>query len=168
MANLGETFDVNEMPQGKGDFEPIPAGWYTAIITSAEIKDTRAGTGKYIAIRFDVTGPEYAGRVVFGNVTLRNPNSTAEEIGRQQLGDIMRALGLVRLSDTDEMIGHELSIKLKRTESEQYGPGNEVKAFKAMEGRQSAAPTAPAVRANSAPTAPAAARPAAAKAPWQK
>lgn len=165
MSSLGETFETENMPQGRGDFEPIPAGWYTAIITSAETKDTKAGIGKYISIRFDITGPEYAGRVVFGNVTLRNPNSTAEEIGRQQLGDIMRALGLVRLSDTDEMIGHELSIKLKRTESDQYGPGNEVKAFKAMEGRQSAAP---AVRANSAPTAPAATRPAAAKAPWQK
>ena len=40
MANLGTTFSRDELPVSQG-FEPIPAGWYTATVTGAELKDTK-------------------------------------------------------------------------------------------------------------------------------
>lgn len=141
MAFLSESFDVNELPQGNsGNFEPLPAGWYTVTITQAELKATKAGNGQYIKLRYDVTGPTHQGRVVFGNLNIKNPNQKAEEIGRQQLGDIMRAIGLAKVTDTDQLIGGNLSIKLEVKQDEQYGAGNEVKAFKSVSG--SAAPAA--------------------------
>ena len=159
MAFLQETFDVNELPQGNSNYDPLPAGWYTATITQAELKDTKAGNGQYIKLRYDITGPSHQGRVVFGNLNIKNPNPKAEEIGRQQLGEIMRAIGLAKVTDTDQLIGGQISIKLEVKNDAQYGASNEVKGFKSVSG--SAAPAA-------SPASPAAAAPAATKAapPW--
>ena len=101
----------------------------------------------------------HSGRFVFGNLNIRNSNPKAEEIGRQQLGDIMRAIGLTRLSDTDDFIGGKLSIKLKLTHSDQYGPGNDIQGFKALEGGAIPRPAMPI----SAPSTSAAGTP-----PWVK
>lgn len=131
MAQLLETFSADALPKPTtGNFEPLPAGWYTVVVNGAEIKNTKAGTGQYIAVRYDVTGPTHQGRVVFGNLNIKNPNPKAEEIGRQQLGELMRAIGLSALQDTDQLIGGQLSIKLDVRESEQYGASNDVKGFK--------------------------------------
>ena len=165
MAFLTETFDVNELPQGNtGSYEPLPAGWYTASITQCELKTTKAGNGQYIKIRYDITGPTHQGRVVFGTLNIRNPNPKAEEIGRQQLGDIMRAIGLAKVSDTDQLIGGQISIKLEVKEDAQYGASNEVRGFKSVSG--SAAPaTAKPVAAAAAAVAPATGKSAP---PWAK
>lgn len=160
MAFLGETYRAEDMPASTAS-DPIPAGWYTAQIVSAELCDTKAGTGQYVKVRYDVTGPEHQGRVVFGNLNIRNPNPKAEEIGRQQLGEIMSAIGLRQVQDTDELIGGQLQIKVAiRTDpTGQYAPQNEVKAFKAVSGSAAPAPAA-------APAA--AAKPAASAPPWAK
>jgi hypothetical protein len=141
MAFLSETFDINELPVGNtGSFEPLPAGWYTATISQSELKATKAGNGQYIKLRYDITGPSHQGRVVFGNLNIKNANPKAEEIGRQQLGEIMRAIGLAKVADTDQLIGGQIGIKLEVKQDEQYGASNEVKAFKSLSG--SAAPAA--------------------------
>jgi hypothetical protein len=130
MAQLLETFSVDSLPTPTNNFEPLPAGWYTAVVNGAEIKNTKAGTGQYIAVRYDITGPTHQGRVVFGNLNIKNPNPKAEEIGRQQLGELMRAIGLTTVQDTDQLIGGQLSIKLDVRESDQYGASNDVKGYK--------------------------------------
>lgn len=140
MAFLNESYEVDQLPKGNSNYEVLPAGWYTANITQAELMDTKAGNGQYIKIRYDITGPSHQGRVVFGNLNIKNPNPKAEEIGRQQLGEIMRAVGLARVTDTDQLIGGTLQIKLDIRTSEQYGEQNEVKGFKAAAGNLSAAP----------------------------
>jgi len=142
MAFLETPIDINDIPADeKRDVDPIPAGWYTAAIAGADIKETKAGTGNYIGVRFDVTGPEYQGRVVWTNLNTRNPNPKAEEIGRQQLGNIMRAIGLTKLEDTDQLLGGNLAIKVSVRDDPTYGPSNEVKGYRAIEG--SAPPVAP-------------------------
>ena len=158
MAFLSQSFDVSELPQASKDYSVLPAGWYSATISGAEVKETKAGTGEYIAIKYSITGPTHQGRVIFGNLNIKNPNPKAEEIGRQQLGDIMRAIGLARVTDTDQLIGGSLVIKLDVKEDEKYGERNEVKGFKAVIGAISGLPTA-------APAAPASAK---AAPPWTK
>lgn len=148
MAFLNETFSTDELPQGStGDYTPLPDGWYTANITQASLETTKAGTGQYIKLRYDITGPTHQGRVVFCNLNIRNPNPKAEEIGRQQLGDLLRAIGLAKVSDTDQLIGSRCSIKLATRQQEGYEPSNEIKGWKAIEGGampKPAAPSAPA------------------------
>ena len=165
MAFLNETFDVNELPQGNGNYEPLPPGWYHANITGAELKSTKAGNGQYIAVRYDITGPTHQGRVVFGNLNIKNASAKAEEIGRQQLGEIMRAIGLVKVTDTDQLIGGSLQIKLEIRTQEGYEPSNDVKGFKAI---TCSAPTFAAPAASPAASAPASGGPAKAAPPWAK
>lgn len=137
---LGETFNLNDLPQDSGAIEPVPAGWYTATIVSAEIRNTKSGTGRYIAIRFDITGPTHEGRVVWHNLNVRNDSAKAEEIGQQQLHSIMAAMGLTSVSDTDQLIGGNMQIKVSIRRSEEYGDRNEVKGFKALAGAAAAKP----------------------------
>lgn len=158
MAFLSQSFDVSELPQASKDYSVLPAGWYSATISGAEVKEAKAGNGEYIAIKYSITGPTHQGRVIFGNLNIKNPNPKAEEIGRQQLGDIMRAIGLARVTDTDQLIGGSLVIKLDVKEDEKYGERNEVKGFKAVMGAVSSLPTA-------APAAPSGAK---AAPPWAK
>ena len=139
---LGETYSAAEL-QPSQSYDLLPAGWYTAIITEAELKDTKAGTGKYIKVRYDITGPSSQGRCVFGNFNIQNPNAKAEEIGRQQLGDIMRALGLAAVNDTDQLVNGHLSIKVDvRPASGDYGPQNEVKGWRSSTGSMPPLPAA--------------------------
>ena len=154
MARLDEEISLLSIPkkENAGSYEPLPDGWYDVTIGGCEIKETRAGTGKYLHVRYDVTGPSHSGRVVFGNLNIRNQNPKAEEIGRQQLGELMDSVGIGKLSDTDQLIGNRLKVKLSTRRSEQYGDSNEVKGWKAADGIKPAA----------------AAAPAAAKPPWKR
>lgn len=103
--------------------------------------------------------------MVFGNLNIKNASAKAEEIGRQQLGELMRSIGLAKVTDTDQLIGGVLQIKLDvRAATEQYSAQNEVKGFKAITG---SAPTF----ATPAASAPATSAPAAsgkAAPPWAK
>ena len=169
MAFLDQPINAADLPEDTGgDYSPLPPGEYQTIIKDAELKPTNDGTGQYIKLRLDVTGPTHAGRVVFSNINIRNKSSAAEQIGRAQLGAIMKAIGLATLSDTDELIGGSLTVKLAIREArtdektgKTYEASNEVKAYKANEG---AMPSAPATMPKtSAPAAPTKAAP-----PWMK
>lgn len=141
MTFLTTEFNINTLPKSDRSFPPLPAGWYSATISQSELKDTKSGTGQYIKLRYDITGPTHQGRVVFGNLNIKNPSPKAEEIGRQQLGDIMRAIGLAKVIDTDQLIGGELVIKLEVKQDDIYGAGNEVKGFKSASGSPAPAAT---------------------------
>lgn len=145
MARLDIGFTADELPESRGDYEPLPEGWYSADIGDAEIRVTKDGTGQYIRCRYNITGPTKAGRVVFGNLNIMNKSQKAEEIGRQQLGELMRSVGIGRIEDTDQLIGCPLQIKLSIRPAENgYAAQNEVRGFRAPEGaaRSTAAPAA--------------------------
>lgn len=152
MSFLGETFNIGDLPTS-GGYDPLPAGWYTATITKADLNPTKDGTGQRINVRYDITGPTHQGRVVFGGINIRNKSPKAEEIGRQQLGDICRCIGLSSIQDTDQLIGHSIQVKLKLDEDR-----NEPVGWKSASGSAAPAPA-------SAPAAPAAGG---AAPPWAK
>lgn len=168
MAFLDQPINVNDLPEDTGgDFAPIPAGEYTATIKSADLTPTKDGSGQYIKLRLDVTGPTHTGRVIFANVNIRNQSSAAEQIGRAQLGAIMKAAGLASLADTDQLIGVALGIKVgvreARTDTntgKTYEASNDVKGYKALgtgpviNGGTMPKPSAPAPAAASGKAAP--------------
>lgn len=161
---LSETFDAATLPQGNsGTYDPLPPGWYTATITQADLRPTKDMTGEYIRVRYDITGPTHQGRVVFGNLNIKNASAKAEEIGRQQLGEVMRAIGVPKVTDTDQLVGGVLSIKLDiRPATEKYDAQNEVRGFRTLTGSaQASAPYQP-------PPGTQQAAPAKAAPPWAK
>lgn len=160
MAQLGYTVSTNDLPQdGGGDFSPLPAGEYHTRIVETSINTTKSGTGQYIKLRLDVTGPSHEGRVIFTNLNIKNDNQKAEEIGRQQLGSVMRAIGLDSIQDTDQLVGGAMAVKVTIRKSEEYGDQNDVKSFKAISGSKPPAPAPVVGGQNEA---------AASKPPWAK
>lgn len=159
MAFLGQTFNAETLPQSDNSYDLLPAGWYNSKITKAELKNTKSGTGTYINVRYDITGPTHQGRVVFGMINITNQNPKAEEIGLQQLGELMKAIGLTRVEDTDQLIGGETQIKVSvKAANGDFDASNDVKGFKSIGGGIPVAQK-PAASAQ-------AAAPASAKAPW--
>ena len=135
MAFLGETFSTDSLPVSDRSYDLIPEGWYNATITKAELNNTKAGTGQKIDMRYDIVGPTQQGRVVFGTINLRNPSPDAERIGRQQLGEIMRAVGLPKIDDTDELVGAPICIRVKiKPASNGYDARNEIGGVKSTSG----------------------------------
>jgi hypothetical protein len=130
-------FSLDDLPEMiETSYDPLPPGWYQARVAAVEARPNKANTGQYLAVRYDIIGPTHQGRVIYGNLNISNPSAKAEQIGRQQLGQLMMAIGLERISDTDQLIGGTCEIKLEiRPADGQYKASNDVKGWKALEAR---------------------------------
>jgi hypothetical protein len=159
-------FDANAVePDAGRDFAPLPAGPYEAEITSAEVKDASTGSGSYLKLELTVIGPTHTGRKVWANITLRNASAQAESIGQAQLSSLCRAVGVAKLTDTDQLFQKLVRIRLKIKPAQgSYQAGNEVTAYEAL-GPGAQAPAASRPAANTPAATPAAAPKAA---PWAK
>ena len=158
MALLDHTINLTDLPEAEntGDFAALPAGDYDVAIAKCELKESKKG-GDYFNFQFKVTGEKYRNRVVFGMITRKNSNETAERIGAEQLRKIMSACGIGSLTDTDQFIGCELVITLGQREY-QGVMQNEVKNYKCAGTSFAPAPTTEAKPATTGKAAP----------PWAK
>lgn len=130
---LNESISFDSLPESDNKYDLVPPGDYEAIIKNAELKPTKAGTGEMIKLRLDITGPTHVGRVVFANLNTINPSAAAQNIGRAQLKQIMAALGLAELDDTDQLIGGHIGIKVAIREAKDgYEAQNEVKGYRTL------------------------------------
>ena len=164
MSNLaGYNFNAESI-EPNTSYEPIPAGWYTAIISSSEMKATRDGYGEYLSLTLQVIEGQYENRLVFARLNLKNANDKAVDIARKDLAAICRAVGVMSPQASEELHDIPLMIKVKvRPASGEYEASNDIGGYKAVEG----ANLTPAPKAASKPQTP---PPAATttKKPWQK
>ena len=114
-------------------FEPIPNGTYKAVITDAFEKETNAGNGSYLALTIEIIEGEYAGRKVFDNLNLNNPNQKAVQIAQQTLKAITVAINKTSVQTEADLVNIPLAIKTKIRKNEQYGDKAEVKAYLPLE-----------------------------------
>lgn len=75
------------------DGEPIPNGEYNVVCETAELRDTKAGTGQYINLKFKVESFSYKGAVIYTMLNIKNPNEQAVKIGMGQLKRFMSVAG---------------------------------------------------------------------------
>ncbi|WP_435607689.1 DUF669 domain-containing protein [Pseudomonas knackmussii] len=117
-------------------FELIPAGSYTAIVESSDIKPTKANNGHYISLKFQIIDGQFKGRLVFSSITLDNPNQQAVQIGQGQLSSLCRAINVMQLQDTSQLHDKPLRIKvgIRKDKSGQYPDQNEVKGYESCTG----------------------------------
>ena len=164
MSNLaGYNFNAEEV-EPSSSFDPIPAGWYTAIISASELKATRDGYGEYLSLTLQIIDGQYENRLVFARLNLKNANDKAVDIARKDLAAICRAVGVMSPQASEELHDIPLMIKVKvRPASGEYEASNDIGGYKAVEG----ANLTPAPKAASKPQTP---PPAATttKKPWQK
>ena len=162
MSNLaGYNFNAEEV-EPSSSFDPIPAGWYQAIISNSEMKATRDGYGEYLSLTLQVIEGQYENRLVFARLNLKNANDKAVDIARKDLAAICRAVGVMSPQASEQLHDIPLMIKVKvRPASGDYEASNDIGGYKAVEG----ANLTPAPKAASKPQTP---PPAATKKPWQK
>lgn len=132
MANLNIQFDQNEIIEAqKNEFEPIPAGTYIAEITRSEVKENNSGSGNRLSLGLKILDGSHAGRLIFQDITLRNTNHVAQQIGRKQMAQLFHACGKLGVQDSSELHGIPMEIKvaIRIDKTGQYDPSNEVKKF---------------------------------------
>ena len=162
MSNLSSyNFNAEEI-EPSSSFDPIPAGWYKAIISNSEMKPTRDGYGEYLSLTLQVIEGQYENRLVFARLNLKNANDKAVDIARKDLAAICRAVGVMSPQASEELHDIPLMIKVKvRPASGDYEASNDIGGYKTVEGQD----LTPAPKAASKPQTP---PPAATKKPWQK
>jgi len=128
MAQLN--FDATNVPHDIG-FDPVPAGWYKAVMDESEMKPTKAGDGAYLNCRFTIIDGPYMGRKLFTRLNLRNANAVAQEIGFKQLSAIAHAVGVLQVADSSQLHGIPLQLKVKLRKGDgEYEDNNEVTSYK--------------------------------------
>jgi len=161
MSNLSAyNFNAEEV-EPSSSFDPIPAGWYKAIISNSEMKATRDGYGEYLSLTLQVIEGQYENRLVFARLNLKNANDKAVDIARKDLAAICRAVGVMSPQSSEELHDKPLMIKVKvRPAQGEYDASNDVAGYKGVDGNTSA----PVQQKQAAPVAPSTP----AKKPWQK
>lgn len=148
MADLSG-FDANQV-EPTGDFEPVPAGRYVAVITDSEMKANKAGTGSLLQLTFQIVEGEHKNRLLWARLNLDHPNAVAVQIARADLSAICRAVGVLAPSDSVELHNLPLVINVrckKRTDTGEIT--NEIKGYSKKDQPPPAAGAAPAT--NSTP-----------------
>lgn len=145
--------------------DPVPAGWYTVIITESEMKPTKAGDGEYLQLTMQIVEGEFQGRLIWDRLNLINPNQTAVDIANRALAAICRAVGVLTPTDSSELHDRPFQVKVSvRPARDGFDATNEVKGYRAL-GAAPAAPATPAAPVGAA----AAASPATASVPpWRR
>lgn len=135
-----------------GSYDPIPAGWYKVVFTSAEEKPTKAQTGSYLQLSVEVIEGEHQGRKLVERLNLNNPNQTAVEIAQRTLSAICRAIGVMTPRDSSDLLNKPLMAKVAVKPAEgAYSASNEIKGYEAPNSAGMATPPAAAPVASSTP-----------------
>jgi len=130
MADLNG-FNAENVEPG-GNFEPVPAGTYLAMIMASEKKETKAGNGHYLEFVLTITDGDYKGRQLWDRLNLWNPNTQAVEIAQKTLSAICRAVGVMQPRDSVELHNVPMQVTVKLTIRKDTGePSNEIKGYAA-------------------------------------
>lgn len=148
MASL-TGFDASQVPEQQ-EFSALPEGQYVVIATASEEKVTKAGTGKYLQITFEVLDGQFKGRKLWARLNLWNPNQTAKDIAQRELGAICRAVGVIRPNDSAELHNKPMTITVKVELDDRQRQNNAITKYEALSG---GAPVPMAAAAQAAPAA---------------
>ena len=109
MADL-RGFDAQTV-EPNDSFDPVPNGDYLCIITTSEMKPTKAGDGAYLELELQVIEGPYQGRKLWDRLNLNNANETTVKIAKGTLSAICRAVGVLQPTDSCEL--HDLPLVAK-------------------------------------------------------
>lgn len=135
-------FNANEI-EPQASREPIPAGWYKAVITESLEKPTKAQTGSYLQMTLEVIEGEHAGHKTFERLNLNNPNQQAFEIAQRTLSSICRAVGVMTPRTSNDLHDKPFMVKIKvKPAANGYDARNEIAEYAEAGKKAEAAATA--------------------------
>ena len=134
MAQMNYALDTNLVEEDRPKI--VPAGNYTAIIESSEMKPTKDGNGRYLSLIWKIVDGNFKGRCAFELLNLENRNATAVEIAKRSLNSIMIASGIDNLTDSTQLHNKPMLVKIevKTDPAGVWAPQNVVKKHSALSG----------------------------------
>ncbi len=131
MAKLPMAANTGDNKEKLDDYSPIPAGDVIAQITKSGYKETKAKTGHYLQLIWNIVNGPHRGRMLYDNLNLKNPNPIAEEIANKALNSICDACEKVGVQDSEELHGIPCKLTLAVKEKTSNQPAsNEIKGYK--------------------------------------
>jgi len=135
-------FDATQVkPDTGGGFTLVPKGSYTATISSSELKQNSAKTGRFIELNFKIVGGEFNNVTVKERINVENASEEAQRIGLSQLSAICHSVSVLKLTSTEQLHGRPLTIDVdvENYEKEVNGKmeprqSNRISAYKKLEG----------------------------------
>jgi hypothetical protein len=127
-------FDARQVAPATGQMDPVPNGWYILAMTKSGEKPTRNGDANYLEVEYTILDGPHKDRKVFENFNLWHPtNVQAKEIAWREMSALCHATGRIQVGDTSELhnIPFKGKIRIKPGEGD-YGPKNEVMAYRAI------------------------------------
>ena len=117
-------------------FDPIPVGEYVCKVADSEIKSTKAGTGTYLRLTLEVLEGDYKGRILWENINLTNPNQQAVEIGQKTLSALCHAVGVMNVSDSQQLHNIAFTAKIKVVPAKgEYDASNGISKYTKLSGQ---------------------------------
>lgn len=111
------------------DFEPLPPGKYQVVIEKAEVRDTKAGTGRYIWLEMIVVNdPKFNNRKLWTNINIFNPSTQCVEIGLRVLEALRQAANVSALEDSSQLVGCSVVAHVKVKDGQ-----NNVRTYSAIQ-----------------------------------
>lgn len=127
-------FDANTIDPNVA-YEPLPAGWYKAVIAASEEKPTKDQLGSYLQLELQVIEGPMQGRKLIDRLNLNNKNATASEIAYRTLSAICHAVGIMTPRQSSDLHDKPLMVKVAvKPASGEYAANNEVKGYEAVSG----------------------------------
>lgn len=154
------TISFNAAEVQPASFDALPAGTYEAVVSNSESRPMKSGNGMGFNFEFEILSGNFKGRKVFVWITFEHRTSQqAQQIGREQLSALCRAVGVTQLNDTNQL--HNLPLMIVLGIDKNDPTRNVVKAYKPKDGVAASAPA-------SAAATPAGGTAAAGAAPWAR
>ncbi len=113
-------------------YDVLPVGEYLSTIVSSAVKSTKAGTGQYLELVFELIEGEFKGRKIWQRINFNNPNPKAEAAAKRELSTLCRALGVLNVQHSELLHNIPVIVQLQIEDGTNgYGPQNRVKTYSA-------------------------------------
>jgi hypothetical protein len=128
-------FDASKVAPATGQLDPVPTGWYIAMMDQSELKPTKDGLGSYLECRFSLLDGVHKDRKMYSRLNIKNTNPVAVEIAYKELSAIAHAVGVIQVNDSAELHNKPMKIRVKLRPASadgQYEANNEVVAYRSV------------------------------------
>jgi hypothetical protein len=126
------SFDPRTVTKEYTNFEPLPPGWYKAVVCESEIIENSAKTGLRLMLTYQIIEGQYTNRKITQGYNIANPNPQSVEIALSEVKAICACVGKFNpIAHSEEIHGIPMQINVRKQKDADY---NEVKGYKDVNG----------------------------------
>ena len=114
-------------------YDPVPEGWYKAIIRESNLRDNKNGSGKHLELVFKIIDGEFAGRLLWKRLNIQHHNQTAVQIALRELSAICYAVEVLKPQDSNQLHNIPMLIRVAIRRRDNGSETNEIVEYKAVQ-----------------------------------